>query len=339
MSDDYLWDRSGPPDPEVQKLEKLLAPLRHEAPLDEVRMRRKKRPPWLIVVGVAVAAAAAIVLFIALPKDQDACGSGEGFAFTGVGGKVSCGGARVAKGVLPVNVLLDTGEHEASLTIANIGSAKLGKQTRVRIDRTDKDRHQLALERGSMHAKVKAPPRLFAVTTKHTEIVDLGCEYTIEVDDQGAGNICVQSGLVELATKVGGIVVAPEGTCAAVLACQPAATVACDPGQRPGLPHASNARPAWLALVRAYERGEPGSFEQLLAAAEDRDAITLVGLASIDPRARAVLERLMELSPPPDAEITVDSALENPEHLAVWRRDIVEIFIGMYGPQGTKKSP
>src|SRR5688500_2173646 len=179
MSDDYLWDRSGPPDPEVQKLEKLLAPLRQEAPLDGGRIRCKKRPPWLIVVGVAVAAAAAIVLFIALPRDPAACGSGEGFAFTGVGGKESCGGARVAKGVLPINVLLDTGEHEASLTIANIGSAKLGKQTRVRIDRTDKDRHQLNLERGSMHAKVKAPPRLFAVTTKHTEIVDLGCEYTI----------------------------------------------------------------------------------------------------------------------------------------------------------------
>ena len=35
MSDDYLWDRSGPPDPDVQRLEELLSPLRHEAPLDD----------------------------------------------------------------------------------------------------------------------------------------------------------------------------------------------------------------------------------------------------------------------------------------------------------------
>src|SRR3984893_8824293 len=27
MSDDYLWDRSGPPDPEVARLEELLRPL------------------------------------------------------------------------------------------------------------------------------------------------------------------------------------------------------------------------------------------------------------------------------------------------------------------------
>src|SRR6478672_7519196 len=32
MSDDYLWDRSGPPDPELQRLEALLQPLgRQEA--------------------------------------------------------------------------------------------------------------------------------------------------------------------------------------------------------------------------------------------------------------------------------------------------------------------
>ncbi len=28
--DDYLWDRSGEPDPEVAALEKLLAPLAHD---------------------------------------------------------------------------------------------------------------------------------------------------------------------------------------------------------------------------------------------------------------------------------------------------------------------
>ena len=29
MSDDYLWDRSGPPDAEIQRLERTLAPLRY----------------------------------------------------------------------------------------------------------------------------------------------------------------------------------------------------------------------------------------------------------------------------------------------------------------------
>ena len=328
MSDDYLWNRSGTPDPEVERLEKLLAPLAHDAPLDELRVARKRRRPWF-VLGIAVAAAAAaLAIFFALPRDPAACAGGEGFAFTGLGGEVTCGGARVARGVLPVGELLDTGANEASLAIADIGSAKLGKQTRVRLDRTDPARHQLTLDRGHMHARVIAPPRLFAVSTKHTDVIDLGCEYTIDVSESGSGNICVLSGLVELATKSGAIAVAPEGTCAAILA-----------GQRPGLPHASNARPELVAAVHAYERGEPDAFDTLLRVADHRDAITLIALAAIDTRGRVVLERLVELSPPPDAEITVDGALEDPAQLAAWRTDIIEVFIGVYGPAGTKKLP
>ena len=29
MSDDWLWDRSGPPDAEIERLEQTLAPLRY----------------------------------------------------------------------------------------------------------------------------------------------------------------------------------------------------------------------------------------------------------------------------------------------------------------------
>jgi len=342
MSDDYLFDRSGPPDPDVAKLEKLLAPLRHDAPLDELRMRRRRRTPWF-VLGVALAAAAGLVIYFALPATSSACRGGAGFAFTGVGGDVSCGGAQVARGVLPVGVQLDTGAHEASLTIADIGTAQLGKQTRVRLERTDRERHQLALERGRMHAKVVAPPRLFAVSTKHTEVVDLGCEYTIDIDDVGAGSICVATGLVELATKSRASVVVPEGACATILA-----------GQRPGLPHARDARAELVAAVDAYDRGDPAAFDRLLAIADHRDAITLIALAGIenDPtpspnphcvqgngHCRAVLERLMELSPPPDAEITVDSALTDPNHFGTWRNDILEIYYGMWGPRAGKKEP
>ena len=337
MSDDYLFDRSGKPDPEVERLEKLLAPLAHDAPLDELRVRRKRRPPW-VVLGVAFAAAAAVIIYLVLPRDR-ACQSGEGFAFVGLGGEVSCGGDKVARGVLPVGGALETHAHEASLTIADIGNAKLGKQTRVRLDRTDPTRHQIALDRGHLHAKVVAPPRLFAVTTKTTNVVDLGCEYVIDIDEHGSGSICVFSGLVELTTKTGavrsdpadrrdGVVVAPEGSCAAILA-----------GQRPGLPLRQKAKPELVAAVKAYDRGEPGALDKLLEIADKPDLITLIAVAAIDPRGRAVLERLMELSPPPDAEISVDSALADPNHFGMWRNDILEIYYGMWGPRASKPAP
>jgi hypothetical protein len=38
-TDDYLWNRSGEPDPETKQLEELLAPLAHDEPLDEPRRR------------------------------------------------------------------------------------------------------------------------------------------------------------------------------------------------------------------------------------------------------------------------------------------------------------
>jgi ferric-dicitrate binding protein FerR (iron transport regulator) len=327
MSDDYLFDRSGTPDPDVARLERLLAPLAHDASFDELRVRRKRRAPWLVLAG-ALAAAAALAIYLALPRGPAACSGGTGFAFAGIGGEVSCGGTAVAHGVLPVGGELDTGAHEASLTIADIGTAQLGKQTRVRLERTDRERHQLSLDRGHLHAKVNAPPRLFAVTTKHTDVVDLGCEYTIDIDAAGTGSICVLTGLVELATKSGADVVAPEGSCAAILA-----------GNRPGLPHARDTRAEFVAAVGAYDRGDPAAFDRVLALADRRDAITLVALSQIDPRRRAVLERLTELSPPPDAEITVDSALTDAAQFALWRNDILEIFYGLWGPRGSKPAP
>jgi hypothetical protein len=43
MSDDYLWSRSGVPDPDIKQLEELLVPLAHHAPFDEVRGSRVRK--------------------------------------------------------------------------------------------------------------------------------------------------------------------------------------------------------------------------------------------------------------------------------------------------------
>jgi len=201
--------------------------------------------------------------------------------FTGSGGDVTCDGERVAKGVLPVGGTLDTGAHGAELKIATIGTVELGTNTSVRLDRTSPTRHDLHLAQGSMHAWVNAPPRLFAITTPSTAVTDLGCEYEIDVDAQGAGSIRVLSGKVELAAREGLIVVAPAGTHAAILV-----------GNRPGLPIAATASPELEAAVHAYERGEPDGLTRVLATATDSDAITLVNLAILEPTNLTVLQRL-----------------------------------------------
>ena len=62
MEDNYLWDRSGEPDPEVQELEEILGTLRYQPrPLEipvNVRIDRRRRffPPMAIAAAMALLA-------------------------------------------------------------------------------------------------------------------------------------------------------------------------------------------------------------------------------------------------------------------------------------------
>ncbi|MDQ3366413.1 MAG: FecR domain-containing protein, partial [Myxococcota bacterium] len=248
------------------------------------------------------------------PLPALACGSqAHGFAFTAHGGRVSCGGSELPGGVLPVGGVLETGAHEAELAIADIGSATLGAGTRVRLDRTSAERHQLFLERGRLHARVSAPPRIFAVATPSVAVVDLGCEYTIDIDEHGAGSIEVRTGRVELEAAAGIVIVVPAGAHARLLS-----------GRRASLPLVAGASLALVAAVAAFDGGASGAPAQVLAAAAPADALTVIHLALLvgAPERRAVLERLMDLAPAP-AGATVEQVLVEPARFDAWLEDIV----------------
>jgi hypothetical protein len=60
MNDDYLWDKSGEPDPEVQQLEEILGTLRYqhrtlEIPSQPIGHRRSYFPILAIAATVALA--------------------------------------------------------------------------------------------------------------------------------------------------------------------------------------------------------------------------------------------------------------------------------------------
>src|SRR5579864_5247093 len=57
MSENYLWDKSGEPDPEIQRLENLLAPLGHKP--DRIPAWPAPRTGW---VRMALALAACLVI-------------------------------------------------------------------------------------------------------------------------------------------------------------------------------------------------------------------------------------------------------------------------------------
>jgi hypothetical protein len=61
MSDDYLWDRSGEPDPEIARLEKTLGRLRHQPETVKLPLPVQARRPFF----PALAAAAIILMVLA----------------------------------------------------------------------------------------------------------------------------------------------------------------------------------------------------------------------------------------------------------------------------------
>lgn len=56
MNEDYLWDKSGEPDPEIQELEQILAPLRYQPiPLELPVVRRRNYVPLAIAATLLIA--------------------------------------------------------------------------------------------------------------------------------------------------------------------------------------------------------------------------------------------------------------------------------------------
>src|SRR4029077_10550858 len=122
---------------------------------------------------------------------------------------------------------------------------------------------KLTLRRGQLHAFIWAPAREFVVDTPSARPVDLGCEYTLNVDDTGDGLLRVRLGWV--AFQVGD----REAFIPAGAQC-----VTRKKGG-PGIPYYEDAPVALRDAVGAFERGEGGALVRLLAAARPQDGLTL----------------------------------------------------------------
>ena len=76
MSDDYLWDKTGQPDPEIQQLEEILGTLRYqtkplEIPHDLVLPRRRSYFPFLAIAASLLLALLAGGIWLRLRSRSD----------------------------------------------------------------------------------------------------------------------------------------------------------------------------------------------------------------------------------------------------------------------------
>ncbi len=186
---DYLWDKSGDADPDVERLERALSVFAQASPPPPLQLpgaRLSATSRWigivLLAASVAIAAGGVIFAFRFRP-------AAPAWQVTSADGQSS----------LSVGGWLETGEGQrAAFNVADIGHVVVEPHTRLRLLDTRPGEHRLELLHGTLHATIWAPPNQFFVETPSTLAVDLGCAYTLSVDDEGAGLVSVLVGWVGL---------------------------------------------------------------------------------------------------------------------------------------------
>ena len=315
--DDYLWDRSGTPDPAVQRLEELLSPLGHRG--DPPMLRRESRRSLVSrAIRPALAVAATLVVGVFVWFGWGVWRGGWSVQAT-AGTPVIDGQSLDGSGLLKRGGRLVTdGSSRARIDVGRIGRVDVDPDTRLQLVNAGGRDHRLSLERGTIHARISAPPRFFSVNTPSAEAIDLGCAYTLQVDDHGAGLLRVTHGWVQFAYG-GRESFIPQG-----------AVGTTRPGVGPGTPYYEDAPagyPHALATIdyEAVETaGRAAAFDLVVREARRRDALTLWHLlsrGSAAERAR-VFDRLAGLAPPP-REATREAVLSGDRAaLMAWWDDL-----------------
>ncbi len=310
MKNDYLWDGSGEPDLEIQELETALGRYRHNqhAPafgqIAGVRPVKQRRNffslRWSYQFG-AVAAALVLtvaVFFVLRHRTNGNLGSSwevarlEGTPRIGwhsLGEKSGAGKLRIGQ------TLVTDSSSRASITLDETGRIEVDAGSRLRLVTNGPGRRRLALERGTIHAVIWAPPGEFVVDTPSAVAVDLGCVYTLHVDDSGAGLLRTTMGWVGF--KLNG----HESFIPAGAICQTRPKIG------PGTPYFEDASASFRDALSKFDFGSPTPQERhallgiLLADARKKDALTLWHLLSpaSDADRPSVYDRLASLAPPP----------------------------------------
>jgi FecR-like protein/putative zinc finger protein len=218
-------------------------------------------------------------------------------------------------GRLAVGEWLETDStSRAKINVADIGQVDIGPNSRVRLVGTRSTEHRLALERGRLHAMISAPPRLFVVETPSATAIDLGCSYTLEVDDRGRSILHVTSGWVALERK-GLESIVPAG-----------AICVTQPGKGLGTPYFDDASARFREALSNldFQNGGAKALAIVLAEAREYDTLTLWHLF---PRVRGaererLYERMATLIAPPKG-VTREGVLKlDKGMLNLWKKEL-----------------
>jgi hypothetical protein len=310
MKDDYLWDGSGEPDPEIQKLENALGRYRHDRPAPSFEQVVDLRPAKtrshffnfrrsLQLGAVAAILLVAVTLFLFL-RSKPVSNLGPGWDVARLEGTPRVGWHSISEksgpGKLGVGQTLVTdSSSRATIKFDETGRVEVDRGSRLRLLTNGPGHQRLSLERGTIQATIWAPPGEFIVDTPSAVAVDLGCVYTLYVDDSGAGLLRTTLGWVGFKLN-GHESFIPAG-----------AVCATRPKIGPGTPYLEDATPAFRDALSRFDFGVNTPAERnallgvLLVDARKNDALTLWHLLArvSDADRPGVYDRLASLAPAP----------------------------------------
>jgi hypothetical protein len=297
MNDDYLWDKRGDPDAEVQKLEALLGRYRSRAAMPDFKrvavLRRRPIWPFAIAATLIVCAILAAIRFYT-PANRWRVTKESGIA-------------DVPHSILRAGDVVRTERGSVRLQSPSVGTIDLGANTTVRLIENRRRRHRLALAAGTIHAKTTSQPGVFVIDTPKARAIDLGCEYTLTIAPDGRGELHVIAGWVDLTHGYLQSLV-PQGASASIEA-DGSLTV----------PVFDDASPAFHTAMRNHD------MRTIVALARTRDAFTLLNLfqtATAD-ECGMLYDRLNQLVPAPPS-ITRDSVRYwTPSSTELWWRPVL----------------
>lgn len=219
---------------------------------------------------------------------------------------------------LSVGQWLETDANSrAELDVANIGNVEIDPNTRVRLIETKPTEHRLELQRGRLSARISAPPKLFFVNTPSGVAEDLGCAYTLEVDDEGNSVLHVTAGwvamqLTDRESKV------PAG-----------AACATRKGVGIGTPYFEDATPVFRAALARFDfqgaDAKKPAISVVLREARPRDEITLWYLLSrVNESERGRVYDCMARLLPPPAGVTREGVINLDQNMLEQWRQLIE---------------
>jgi hypothetical protein len=211
------------------------------------------------------------------------------------------------------DTLTTDASSRARLSVSTIGQVIVEGNSRLRLVHMSSGNHRLALDRGTLEAVILAKPGQFVVDTPSATATDLGCVYTLHVDDDGTGLLSVTTGWVafELSGRESFV---PAG-----------ASCRTDRTAGPGTPRFDDADRELQVAVERFDFGHDeadraAALGLILDRARPRDGLTLWHLLSrVRPSERGEVFDALAARVPPPAGVTRERALALDTHtLDVW---------------------